>query len=90
MFLSKEEIKLIFLQYNYGDNILQDVCKDYEQLYSLPMLKEKYNGLDYKSILFLVSIGGLKPRTISESAKKISQEKYKKTCQRKYGVDNIS
>lgn len=86
--LTKTEIKLKFLEYNFGDNILDNVCNDYNNLYSLPMLKEKYNGIDNKSVYFLLSLKNINPRNISESAIKISQQKMKKTLQEKYG-DNI-
>jgi hypothetical protein len=90
MNLTKEQIKLKYLQFNFGDNILDDVCNDYEHLYSLPMLREKYDNIDSKAVFFLLKLRNIKPRTISESAKKISQEKYKQTCREKYGVDNVS
>lgn len=62
--LSKEEIKLKYLQYNYGENILDDVCNDYLNLYSLPMLKEKYKNIDSKSIFFLLSLKNIPKRSI--------------------------
>lgn len=86
--LSKDEIKLKFLEHNFGSDILNNVCSDYMNLYSLPMLKEKYNGIDNKSIYFLLSLKNIKPRNISESAIKISQHKMRKTLQLKYG-DNV-
>jgi len=76
MNLTKEQIKLKYLQFNFGDNILDDVCNDYEHLYSLPMLREKYS-IDSKSVCFLLKLKNIKPRTFSESAKMISQEKFK-------------
>lgn len=88
--LTKEQIKLKFLEYNFGENILENICSDYQNLYSLPMLKEKYNGIDNKSILFLLSLKNIPIRSISESSIKISKEKFKKTCLEKYGVENPS
>lgn len=90
--LNKDQIKLKYIQYNFGNNILDNICNDYENLYSLPMLKTKYNGIDNKSIIFLLNIRNIKIRNISESANKISKEKYKKTLQEKYGenITNIS
>lgn len=54
------------------------------------MLKEKYDNIDYKSIFFLLSLKNIPLRTLSESAKKISIEKNKKTCKERYGVENVS
>ena len=53
------------------------------------MLKEKYD-IDYDSSKYILKRMNIPWRTISESAKQISQEKYKKTCLEKYGVDNVS
>lgn len=88
--LSKEQLRLKYLQFNYGEYILDDICNDYENLYSLPMLKEKYDDIDYNSIKFLLKLRNIKQRIISESAQKISQEKIKQTCIEKYGVENVS
>lgn len=88
--LTKEQIKLKFLQYNFGENILENICNDYQKLYSLPMLNKKYNGIDNKSIIFLLSLKNIPIRSISESSKKISIEKFKKTCLKRYGVENPS
>ena len=88
--LSKEQIKLKFLEYNFGENILENICNDYQNLYSLPMLKEKYNGIDSNSVYFLLSLKNISIRSISESAIKISKEKFKNTCLIKYGVENPS
>lgn len=87
--LSKDEIKLKYLKYNFEEEIDNKIINDYLNLYSLPMLKEKY-GIDYKSIQFILKINDVKIRSISESSNKISKEKYKKTCEKKYGVDNVS
>ena len=88
--LTKEEIKLRFLQYNFGENILNDICNDYKKLYSLPMLQKKYKGIDNKSIIFLLNLNNIPIRSISESANKISKEKFKQTCFKKWGVTNPS
>lgn len=88
--LTKEQIRLKFLEYNFGENILENICNDYLNLYSLPMLNKKYNGIDNKSIYFLLSLKNIHIRNISESAIKISQEKMKKTLQKKYGKNIIN
>lgn len=53
------------------------------------MLMNKYN-IDSKSVYFLLDLKQIPHRTISQSAKEISYEKYKQTCLEKYGVENIS
>ena len=88
--LTKDQIKLKFLKYNFGNNILENVCNDYKNLYSLPMLKEKYEGIDNKSVSFLLSLKNEKLRSISESANKISKEKSKQTNLKRWGVENPS
>ena len=86
---NKDEIRLTYLKFNFGEDIDKKIVEDYSNLYSLPMLKERYE-IDYKSITFLLKLNGIEIRNISESAKKISINKYKKTCIEKYGVENVS
>ena len=87
----KNEIKFKFIEYNFPVISKKEVLvQQYEiNLMSLPDIKDKYN-IDYKSILFLLDYYKIKKRSISESAKKISCKKYIKTCNEKYGVDNVS
>lgn len=59
------------------------------QLYSLPMFREKFK-VDYKAMLFILNYHGIKTRSISESGLLISSKKIKKTCLEKYGVSNVS
>ena len=87
--LTKDEIKLKYIQHNFGIDILENVITDYQNLYSLPMLMNKYN-IDSKSVYFLLDLKQIPHRTMSQSAKEISHEKYKQTCLKKYGVENIS
>ncbi|MBR4590232.1 MAG: hypothetical protein IKO36_06160, partial [Bacteroidaceae bacterium] len=58
---------------------------------SLPELRDKYE-IDYKNINFILSYNNIHIRSISESSIKISQEKYKKTVEKKYGkgITNVS
>lgn len=86
--LSKEEIRLKYIERIINGKI-DDLIVDYNNLYSLPMLREKYE-IDYKSILFILDMFNIKKRSIRESAKEISNAKYKKTCMERYGVDNMS
>ena len=86
--LTKEEIRMEYIKYNMNGNI-DSLIQDYNNLFSLPMLKEKY-CIDYKSILFILNFFNIKIRSIKESAIKISKEKYKNTCLKKYGVENAS
>lgn len=87
----KNITRFLFISYNYPDlNTKEKVQKLYEdQLLSLPDLKKKI-GISYKNMLFLLNYFEIKKRNISESANLISVEKYKKTCVKKYGVDNLS
>lgn len=89
--LTKEEIKLIYIKHVFGDNIVDEVCDDYLNLYSLPMLRDKY-GTDFKTILFILDYKGIEKRSLKESSDLISKEKYKKTVEAKYGrgITNIS
>jgi G:T-mismatch repair DNA endonuclease (very short patch repair protein) len=88
---TKEVIKKEFLEYNFPIISKKDVLISEYQLglKSLPDLKKKY-GIDFKSILFLLDFYKIPKRTSSSSAIQISQKKYKKTCNKKYGVDNVS
>ena len=87
--LTKDEIKIRYIKHNFGETIVDDVIKDYTNNFSLPMLLEKY-GINYKSIYFILKQNNIPIRGSSESAKLISQEKYKRTCLEKYGVENVS
>lgn len=86
---NKDEIKLQYIRFNFGNDIDKNIIEDYKNLYSLPMLKEKYD-IDYKSILFILNLNHIEIRNSSESAKKISVKKHKDTCLKKYGVENVS
>jgi len=87
--LSKDEIKLIGIESYVYKGFLNDLCKDYNNLYSLPDLRKKY-GIDLKNICWCLQYSGIKLRNISESQHKISSIKSKKTCLEKYGVENPS
>jgi len=89
--LTNDEVKLKYIAYklNSDESIIQNIIDDYTNLYSLPMLHNKY-GIDSKSVYFILNYYNIPIRTISESAKLISQEKYKKTCLKRYGVTNVS
>lgn len=86
---TKDEIKIEYIKYNFGNDIEKKIIDDYNNLFSLPMIKEKY-GIDYKSVIFILEFNQIPIRSISESAKKISVKKYKNTCIKKYGVENVS
>lgn len=78
------------VKYNYGDDVVDNVIKDYrDNLYSLPDLYKKYN-ISYYASRKLLTISGVRLRTIQESAIKITSKKHKETCKLKYGVDNVS
>jgi G:T-mismatch repair DNA endonuclease (very short patch repair protein) len=88
---SKEIIKKEFLEHNFPNISKKEILiSEYHiRLKSLPDLKKQY-GIDFKSLLFLLDFYKIHKRTTSESAIKISQKKYKKTCKKKYGVENVS
>lgn len=87
--LSKEEIKIKSLEYNLPNKSSKQLIEDYNNLYSLPDLREKYD-LDFKNILFVLKYYNIPTRSISESQQKISKNKIIKTCLEKYGVKNPS
>lgn len=87
--ISKNEIRIKYLEYNFSRETIKKLIEDYINLYSLPMLREKY-GIDYKSIQFILKYNDIEIRNSSKSAKLISMPKYKKTCNMKYGIDNVS
>ena len=87
----KKEIKFLFIKRNFPEicNIDELLNCYVVNLNSLVDIRKKYL-IDFKSILFLLDYFNIKKRSISESAKKISTHKYKKTCLEKYGFDNVS
>lgn len=87
--INKDDIKYEYIIFNYGKEIINMMINDYINLSSLPMLKEKY-CIDFKSILFVLKYNKVKIRNSSESNLLITKEKSKKTCIKKFGVDNAS
>lgn len=87
--INKDDIKYEYIVFNYGKEIINMMINDYINLSSLPMLKEKY-CIDFKSILFVLKYNKIKIRNSSESNLLITKEKSKKTCIKKFGVDNAS
>ena len=88
---SKNEIKFEYIGFNFpyiSDK--SNLLLEYEiNLKSLPDLKKEF-GIDFKSVIFLLEYHNIDKRTISKSNKLISSKKYKETCIKKYGVDNVS
>ena len=90
--LNKQEIRFQLLKYNFPK-----ICeKEYlEQKYvneskSLPDIRSEY-GISFKSIIFLLDYYGIKNRTQSDGVNMNSTKiKYKETCIKNYGVDNVS
>ena len=72
----------------YG-NVVDDIINDYKNNFSLPDLRNKY-GINYNLSQKLLSIHGVELRNISNSAKYITANKVKISCQKNYGVDNPS
>ena len=88
--LTKNEIFIEEIKYNFGDDIVDKIIYDYtvENL-SLPDIYKKY-GLSYHYTQKIMNINNIPLRSISESAIKISTIKHRKTCMEKYGVENVS
>lgn len=91
LYTNKQEYKFgIIKSYIPYLCIKENLLLEYEtNLKSLPDLLKEYN-ITYIDTYFLLDYFNIRKRTIKESIQKISIKKYKKTCQEKYGVDNIS
>lgn len=64
------------------------LIEHYEKgLKSFPDLKREFN-INSTDVTFLLNIYKIHKRSISESSKLISSEKYKKTCLKRYGTTN--
>ena len=89
--VDKKEIRYSFISYNYKFiSKKENLYLEYSiNLMSLPDLKNKYN-ICFRMVDFLLDYHNIIKRNIKESSKLISQNKYKKTCLEKYGVDNVS
>lgn len=87
--LSKVEIRKLYFIHNFGENIFSNVINDYNNLFSLPMLKEKY-GLCYRAIYEILDMFNIPHRDMKTSQKLITAPKYKEYCNKHYGVDNVS
>lgn len=87
----RTDIKYDFISYNFNELCDEMLLRDLyiDKLYSLPMFNSEF-GIDSKSLTFLLDYFNIERRGISESACKISTEKYKKTVLDRYGVDNVS
>lgn len=88
-FDSKKEIKYQYAKYYFPEISKKQVLyqKYVIELYSLPDLLKEY-GIDYTLALFLLEYFGIPSRSMSESAQKISRNKYKKTMTERYGIEN--
>ena len=87
--LTKDDIKEIYYKFNYGDDIFENIIRDYNNLYSLPMLKDKY-CIGYKAVYYILNKYNIPIRNISTSQKLISAPKHRDTCLKKYGCKNVS
>jgi len=91
-FLSKKEFKFKILHHNFGDIVTFEKFKELysEKMYSLPDFKKEYN-LDYGHTLWLIDYHGIKKRSLKDSVNTDKKhQKYKDTCLKKYGVENVS
>lgn len=87
--VSKEEVKYLFLKYNFPEISKLEVLKKcyIDEKLGLPQIKEIY-GIDYKSILSLLEFHEIKKRCASEAAI-ANNPKRQKTCYEKYGAKNV-
>lgn len=85
--LTKDEIKFKGIESYAGKGFLEELINDYNNLYSLTDLREKYN-IDFKNILWCLKYANIPLRTMSESQKKITIVKARETLKKQYG-DNI-
>ena len=84
----KKEIKFRYIKYNFPEISKKETLIDVYLIgeNSLPDIKKKY-GIDFKSVIFLLDYFNIEKRTMSESAKKISVPKQRKTLKKTHGVD---
>lgn len=89
---SKKEIKFYSICHESNFNFSKNyIYKKYiKEEWSLPDFKRKH-GLSYRQTYFLLDYFNIKKRDIYESNSLKSRfQKYKKTCNKKYGVNNVS
>lgn len=86
---SKADVRYEYLIYNYPYIASKNgLLNEYEmECKSLPDLKKEF-GIDYAAVCFLLDKYKIHKRSIAESSKKISRDKYVNTCRRKYGASN--
>ena len=90
--LNKNEIRYRQICYQTGFDITREfMTYHYLQLgYSLPDFKEKYK-INYAQTPFLLDFFNIKRRGSKEAMTSINRlSKYKSTCKKKYGVENVS
>ena len=85
----KIQIKFLYIKRNFPNICDKETLSKLYERKSLPDIRSEF-VIDFKSILFLLDYFKIKKRNNSESSILISKEKYKKTCNKKYGVDNVS
>jgi len=90
--LDRKEIKFkqicFITKYNFTKSEMEDLYL--VKKYSLPDFKKEYE-LNYNQTIFLLDYFKIKKRDIGTSNALDSRaKKYKKTCIKKYGVDNVS
>ena len=86
--VNENDSYLLMIELSYKCKI-SEIIDDYICGLSLPDIKSKY-GLPYKTTTNILKIKNVQVRTIKESSNNNRLEKYKKTCNNKYGVDNVS
>lgn len=88
-FNSKKEIKYQYAKYSFPEIAKKQLLyqKYVKELYSLPDLLKEY-GINFSLVVFLLEYFDIPNRSMSESAQKISKNKYKKTMMERYGIEN--
>lgn len=87
--INEDDAFILMIKSTYGISA-KDVVNEYENGMSLPDIKKVY-GISYNYTEKILNIFDSSTRTIKEANSLDSrQEKYKETCIKKYGVDNVS
>jgi G:T-mismatch repair DNA endonuclease (very short patch repair protein) len=82
------DLKIDMLLFNMKGSI-SDLINEYNEGYSINDAANKY-GLYYRDVQQLLDFYNVVQRKLKDSQTKKVREKYIKTCNEKYGVDNVS
>ena len=79
---------IMMVEITYDCNV-NHIINEYELGFSLPEIKNKY-GMSFKTITNILKINNIPIRSIKEASNENRLNKYKETCIKNYGVDNVS